>query len=130
MRSLSVVVVLVVVVLTTLLPVTLAAPPPPINLHVSGVTSNPAAAAGQTFDYIVVGAGLAGTTVAARLAENLGVTVLLIEAGADNREDPRVFDIYNYGQAFGSELDWNWPADQGRHIPGWVFFERNARVCY
>jgi ABC-type sugar transport system permease subunit len=44
--------------------------------------------------------------------------VLPVEAGADNRNDPRVFDIYNYGQAFGSELDWNWPADQGRHVYG------------
>jgi len=59
----------------------------------SGVTSSAAAANGQTFDYIVVGAGLAGTTVAARLAEDSSVSVLLIEAGADNRNDPRVYDI-------------------------------------
>jgi choline dehydrogenase len=83
----------------------------------SGVTSNSSAAAGQTFDYIVVGGGLAGITVAARLTENPAITVLLVEAGADDRTDPRVYDIYTYGQAFGSDLDWNYPADQGRHIP-------------
>jgi len=83
----------------------------------SGVTSNPSAAAGKTFDYIVVGGGLAGITVAARLTENPAITVLLVEAGADDRTDPRVYDIYTYGQAFGSNLDWNYPADQGRHIP-------------
>jgi len=84
----------------------------------SGVTTDPSTANGQTFDYIVVGAGLAGTTVAARLAEDSTVTVLLVEVGADNRNDPRVFDIYNYGQAFGSEIAWSWAADQGRSIIG------------
>ncbi|PPQ66234.1 hypothetical protein CVT26_010935 [Gymnopilus dilepis] len=84
----------------------------------SGVTTSAAAANGQTFDYIVVGAGLTGTTVAARLAEDPSVTILLIEAGADNRNDPRVYDIYEYGQAFGTELTWSWPAEQGRSILG------------
>jgi len=83
-----------------------------------GVTNNPTNANGKTFDYIVVGAGLAGTTVAARLAENPAISVLLIEAGGDNRNDPRVFDIYAYGQAFGTELDWAWQADQGKTIRG------------
>ncbi|KAJ3510668.1 hypothetical protein NLJ89_g4541 [Agrocybe chaxingu] len=91
---------------------------PSLQKRASGVTTSASAANGQTFDYIVVGGGLTGTTVAARLAEDPTVTVLLIEAGADNRGDPRVYDIYNYGQAFGSELMWNWPADQGKAIIG------------
>ncbi|KAF9473528.1 alcohol oxidase [Pholiota conissans] len=84
----------------------------------SGVTTSPSTANGQTFDYIVVGGGLTGTTVAARLAEDPTVTVLMIEVGADDRQDPRVYDIYAYGQAFGSELTWSWPADQGKSILG------------
>lgn len=84
----------------------------------AGVTAAPGDVNGQTFDYIVVGAGLAGTTVAARLAEDAGVSVLLIEAGADDREDPRVYDIYAYSQSFGTELDWAWDTDQGRVMRG------------
>ena len=85
-----------------------------------GVSSNPGDAASKTFDYIVVGGGLTGITVAARLAEDPAVSVLIIEAGKDNRGDDRVRDIYKYGQVFGSELDWAWPTDHGRRITGWV----------
>lgn len=93
---------------------TVAAP----RLHKRGVTTSPTSINGQTYDYIVVGGGLAGLTVASRLAENPSVTVLVIEAGGDDRNDPRVYDIYRYGEAFGSELMWNWPTDQGRGMIG------------
>ncbi|KAJ3767556.1 alcohol oxidase [Lentinula raphanica] len=83
-----------------------------------GVTTDPSVANGQSFDYIVVGAGLAGTTVAARLAENSDVTVLLVEAGSDNRTDDIVYDVYAYSQAFGTALDWAWSTDQGKTIRG------------
>ncbi|KAK0458306.1 glucose oxidase [Desarmillaria tabescens] len=85
----------------------------PSTKRASGVTTDPSQANGQSFDYIVIGAGLTGTTVTARLAEDSSVTVLLIEAGGDDRGDPRVYDIYAYGQAFGSELVWSWPTDGG-----------------
>ncbi|KAI0032449.1 hypothetical protein K488DRAFT_70648 [Vararia minispora EC-137] len=84
----------------------------------SGVASSGSDASGQTFDYIVVGGGLAGTTVAARLAENASMTVLLIEAGGDNRTSPLVYDIYKYGQAFGTSLCWNWRTESGKGILG------------
>ena len=88
------------------------------SIHKRGVTTSAGAVNGQTYDYIVVGGGLAGITVAGRLAENPGVTVLVIEAGGDDRNDGRVYDIYRYGEAFGSELMWNWGTDHGRGIIG------------
>lgn len=84
----------------------------------SSVTSDASLVANKTFDYIVVGAGTAGITVASRLSENASVTVLLIEAGGDDRKDPRIYDLFEYGQVFNTSLDWNWPTDQGRTIDG------------
>ena len=95
-----------------------AAPTTNSTLHkrASGVSWNPSDAASQTFDYIVVGGGLTGITVAARLAENSATTVLVIEAGADDRYDERVYDIYAYTQAFGTSLDWQFPTDYGKQM--------------
>ncbi|KAJ7652377.1 alcohol oxidase [Mycena polygramma] len=81
-----------------------------------GVTSSPDEIDGKTYDYVVIGGGLAGLTVAARLTENPRISVLVVEAGADDRESPEVFDIYEFGAALGGPLDWQYPAESGRII--------------
>jgi choline dehydrogenase len=58
------------------------------------VTIYPSTVSNKTYDYIVVGGGLTGLVVAARLAEVTTNTVLVIEAGRDDRGDPRIYDIY------------------------------------
>ncbi|EJD48759.1 glucose oxidase [Auricularia subglabra TFB-10046 SS5] len=84
----------------------------------SGVTTDASLAADHTFDYIVVGGGLAGMTVASRLSEDENLSVLVIEAGRDDRTNPLVYDLYQYGQVWGSDLLWRWSTDQGRVIYG------------
>ena len=91
-----------------------------VSARVFGVTYDPTAANGSAFDYIVVGAGLAGVTVASRLSEDPSKTVLLIEAGSDARRDPRIYDIYNDESLGGTGLAWSWSADMGRSMAGSV----------
>ena len=91
-----------------------------VHVLASGVTSDSSVASGQTFDYIVVGGGTAGTAVAARLSEDASLAILVIEVGADSRTDPDVFDIYRYSDAFGGPLDWAWATDQGKVMHGCV----------
>ncbi|TKY84622.1 hypothetical protein EX895_006524 [Sporisorium graminicola] len=57
-----------------------------------------------SFDMIIVGAGLAGLTVANRISANPALKVLVIEAGDDERNNPDVYDVDNYGKAFGTSL--------------------------
>ncbi|KAK7605245.1 hypothetical protein V9T40_007103 [Parthenolecanium corni] len=58
----------------------------------------------QQFDFIVVGAGSAGATVAARLSEVPQWKVLLIEAGSDPPMESNIPGLY--GTIFGSKYDW------------------------
>lgn len=72
-----------------------------------GITTNAKYVSNKTFDYIVCGGGLTGLVVASRLSEDPNISVLVIEGGNDDHEDPRVNDVRTYGEAFASELDYN-----------------------
>ncbi|CBQ73956.1 related to Glucose oxidase [Sporisorium reilianum SRZ2] len=54
------------------------------------------------FDIIIVGGGLAGLTVANRVSADPNVRVLVIEAGNDDRSDPNIYNVDNYGKSFGT----------------------------
>lgn len=70
-----------------------------------------------TYDFIVCGSGSSGSVVAARLAENPDVHVLLVEAGGDD-DVPAVTHANQWPLNLGSGRDWNFQGQPGAHIHG------------
>ncbi len=62
---------------------------------------------GAHFDFIIVGGGTAGNTVAGRLAENPNATILIVEAGVSNPEEvPEITTPAHAMDLRGSSHDW------------------------
>ncbi|KAJ0346453.1 hypothetical protein COL154_006068 [Colletotrichum chrysophilum] len=63
----------------------------------------------DVFDYIIVGGGIAGPTIAARLTESSNTTVLVLEAGADHTSDLNVLAPSLSPAMYGNpEYDRDW----------------------
>jgi choline dehydrogenase-like flavoprotein len=70
----------------------MATPPPLAVAAKSGERPDTSSTLGVTdeYDFIVIGGGTAGLSFAARLTENPTVRVIVVEAGADRLDDPKI----------------------------------------
>jgi choline dehydrogenase len=60
------------------------------------------------FDYVIVGGGSAGCVLAARLAEDPGTRVLLLEAGPSPDDVDEIHIPAAYNRLFRTKYDWNY----------------------
>jgi len=60
----------------------------------------------ESYDYIVIGGGSAGSIAAAELAENTDASVLLIDAGTSPDDIPDVWDPYDNNNLYGMKDIW------------------------
>ena len=61
---------------------------------------------GDTADYVIVGGGTSGLVLASRLSENPNISVIVLEAGENHLDDPRVNIPAFWTSLIGTELDW------------------------
>ena len=82
----------------------------------------------KSFDYIVVGAGSAGCVLAARLTENGRHSVLLLEAGPEDRY-PWIHIPIGYGKTmFHPRYNWGFYTDPDPHMGGRRLYWPRGRV--
>ncbi|EKD18245.1 uncharacterized protein L3040_004797 [Drepanopeziza brunnea f. sp. 'multigermtubi'] len=72
----------------------------------ANITLKPDATA-SSYDYIVCGGGTSGSVLAARLAEDPNLSVLVIEAGQHNSLLENTLMVGGWSKNFDTEADWN-----------------------
>jgi len=71
----------------------------------------------ESFDYIVIGSGSAGGVVAARLSEDPGVSVLLLEAGSEDDDDMIRLPV-GWSTLVKTKWDWGYQTTPQKHLGG------------
>lgn len=82
----------------------------------------------RNWDYLIIGGGSAGATLAARLSEDPQVTVLLIEAGGSDRSPVVRIPGLVERAIMSRQLNWGYQGDPDRSLNGRVLTWAAGRV--
>ncbi|KAK1850770.1 choline dehydrogenase [Colletotrichum chrysophilum] len=83
----------------------------------------------DSYDYIVVGGGTAGVAVAARLSEGLPDSkILLIEAGPEAWDEPKINVPGMKGSTLATKYDWNFTTVAQTNVNNRVFSVNRGKV--
>ena len=72
----------------------------------------------QTFDYLIIGGGTSGLTLANRLSEIPNITIAIIEAGDSVLNNPNVTNVNGFTLALGTYIDWQYESTNQTHANG------------
>jgi choline dehydrogenase len=88
---------------------------------------NGAGPRGETFDYVIVGAGAAGAALAGRLSSDPSVSVLLLEAGGVDKKT-EIHIPAAFSALFRSDADWNYDTVPQEQLNGRRVYWPRGRV--
>jgi choline dehydrogenase len=77
------------------------------------------------YDYIIVGAGSAGSVLANRLTEDSETSVLLLEAGGPD-EAQEIHIPITFSTLFKSAVDWAYYTEEEAYLNKWLYYSPNA----
>ncbi len=89
--------------------------------------SHAKAQAAERYDYIIIGAGSAGCTLAARLSEDSDKNVLVLEAGPPD-ENPYIHIPAAFPNLFKTPLDWAYTTTPQEHSDGIQLYVPRGKV--
>ncbi|KAI0096608.1 oxidoreductase [Nemania sp. FL0031] len=72
----------------------------------------------ESFDFVIAGGGTAGLVLANRLSEVGHLRILVLEAGLDHSDEPRVKTPGLYSALFGTDIDWGFMTVPQENLDG------------
>ena len=90
---------------------------------------SPDGTSSNSYDYIIVGTGIAGSALASRLSQRRPRRpVLLINAGEESKDKPLVPQPLVALMLRGSELDWEYESTPQKHLGGRKVYEAAVKA--